>query len=274
MKKVLLFLFAVISFVILTSANASVTDCDPETVTVSNAVSSIVVESLGARIISWRRHGCEMLWMPKRKVVKGWVHGGAPVCWPRHGRRELPDSPIHGVAWKTRFKVLSVQIGNEVSSIELGCRYGDLSLVYRIVLDDALRFEMRTENRGTEPTKVVSALHPYFRIGDISKVSVNDITFDGPFDKGFPCSIGDEYRMDDRLMGRKLVVCADEAKRFVVWTPWTKLESGIENGIIPLLDIGEYRSFLCVEPVSDSWESVDFLSPGDIHVFRASFRVE
>ena len=245
------------------------------TVAISNAVSSIVVETHGARIVSWKRHGREMLWMPKSGTVKRWVHGGVPLCWPRHGRKApLPGAPIHGVAWDMRFKVVSRQDGDSVSSIELGCCYGNLALSYRIVLDDCLRFEMRTENKGTEPEKVVSALHPYFRVGDVSRVSVGEIAFSGMFDKGFSCSPGDEYLIDDRSSGRRIAVRADEARRFVVWNPWKRLESGEEDAIVPSLGEGEYRNFVCVEPVSGSWDEAKPIPPGGMHIFRATFRAD
>lgn len=285
MKASRLIFVSLAAFAAVASAGAAVSascssraacpqDCRAGTVSISNAVSSVVIETLGARIVSWKRHGREMLWMPKSDAVKSWRHGGVPLCWPRHGRKaSLPGAPIHGIAWNTPFKILSRQLGDSVSSIELGCAYGNLALSYRIVLDDCLRFEMRTENKGSEPVKVVSALHPYFMVGDISKISVGEIAFSGLFDKGFSCSPGDEYLIDDRSSGRRIAVRADEARRFVVWNPWKKLESG-EDPIVPSLDAGEFRNFVCVEPVSDSWDGAKPVPAGETHIFRATFRVD
>ena len=243
-----------------------------ETVTLSNAVSSLVIETYGARIVSWLKNGSQMLWMPKVRQGGCWEHGGIPVCWPTHGRNQIGYSSIHGTAWSSNFRVLSKTESAEKSVIELGCEWSRLSLVYRIELDENLTVEMRTVNHSSEPMKVVSAIHPYFRVGDISAVKVNGRGFDGPFDKGFACSPGDAYVIDDKSLERRISVCAEMARRFVVWTPWTQLEAPVK-GIVAPLEKGEYRSFIAVEPVSGSWKDASALKPGGSHRYRAVIRV-
>jgi len=250
----------------------SVRQHEGELLTVSNASASIRVETFGARIVSWKKNGKELLWMPKSREGGRWEHGGIPVCWPWHGRRDDAQTPIHGYAWSTRFRTISLREADDLSVLELECEHGELSLCYRIELADGLMVEMLTKNNGVRSVKVTSAIHPYFNIGDIADVTVNGHGFSGAFDKGFDCSHGDVYTIADRRLDRKIAVCADMASRFVVWTPWTRLETSTQCQVAPL-DAGEYRKFIAVEPVSESWGKARPLNPGGTHTYRASIRV-
>jgi glucose-6-phosphate 1-epimerase len=253
-------------------AKMSIWPPEGEIVMVSNACNSIAVETFGARIVSWKKNGEEMLWMPKVREGRIWNHGGIPVCWPWHGRRSEAGMPIHGLAWAKNFSVVSLSESPSASVLELGCGHDALSLVCRIELTDALKVEMVTKNNGNMPVKVASAIHPYFRIGDIEAASVNGREFHGPFDKGFNCKHGDVYAVVDKVLKRKISVCADKASRFVVWTPWTTMENVSREGIAPL-DIGEYRNFIAVEPVSDAWKNAKMLAVGETFTYCASIRV-
>ena len=168
--------------------------------------------------------------------------------------------------------MLSKTESAERSVIELGCEWSQLSLVYRIELDKNLTVEMRTVNHSSESMKVVSVIHPYFRVGDISAVKVNGRGFDGLFDKGFACSPGDVYVIDDKSLNRRISVCAEMARRFVVWTPWTQLEAPLKGAVAPL-ETGAYRGFIAVEPVSESWKDASALMPGGSHTYRVVLRV-
>lgn len=254
------------------SCNTAAWPAEGETLVMSNACSSIAVETFGARIVSWKKGGNEMLWMPNVREGGRWEHGGIPVCWPWHGRMPDPQKPIHGFSWSRTFRKISLREGSGRSVMELGCEHGDLSLLYRIELTDGLTVEMVTKNNGTAPAKVVSAVHPYFLIGDIAAVTVNGLGFSDTFDKGFDCSRGDVYRISDCVMNREIAVCADMATRFVIWTPWTQLETTKFVDIAPL-DAGEYRRFICVEPVSESKMRVRPIGPGERHLYRTRMDV-
>lgn len=253
-------------------ADTKVWPLEGDTVTVSNASASIVVETFGARIVSWKRNGRELLWMPRVREGGIWDHGGIPACWPWHGRRTEENLPIHGFSWAKKFRVLALMESPSVSVLKLGCGCGSLDLVYRIELGDGLKVEMVTKNNGSTPTKVAAAIHPYFAIGDIEAVMVNGRRFDGEFDKGFGCAHGDVYVVVDEVLKRKIYVGADEASRFVVWTPWTRLENKTHGRVAPL-DAGAYRSFIAVEPVSDAWKNAKFLEAGKTCAYRASIRI-
>ena len=242
-----------------------------ETVALSNAASSIIVDTLGGRIVSWKRNGSELLWMPEAWMDGRWNHGGIPVCWPWHGR--IGDElPIHGYAWAKKFRTVSRREAAGFSVLEMECEHGELSLRCRIELSDGLAVELVTKNNGTRPVKVVSAIHPYFLVGDISSVSVNGRFFSEKFDRGFDCSQGDVYTIADGMLDRRIEVCAEKARRFVVWTPWTNLESKDDGKVAPLKAM-DYRRFIAVEPVSESWKKAGTVDPGGIHEYRARILV-
>ena len=81
---------------------------EAERIELKTDCASCVVETRGARIMSFRPAGGEeVVWQndPVQTDEPKWAHGGIPVCWPWFGVNGKVD--IHGTAWREEFKVVS-----------------------------------------------------------------------------------------------------------------------------------------------------------------------
>ena len=124
----------------------------------------------GARITSWKVRGEELLWMqsvPQKNDGK-WRHGGIPIVWPWQGD-EYPDGvtngPLHGVAWRSPFKVESRRKVQGGEAIDLSLEACGLRADYSIALRKGhLYFLFKTTNVGTVPQKFALSIHPYFNL--------------------------------------------------------------------------------------------------------------
>ena len=72
-------------YAFLLFAAAALSFADAQTIELAAGSSSCTVDLDGARIVSLRCAGEEVLWnaTPPQKSAPDWAHGGLPVCWPR-----------------------------------------------------------------------------------------------------------------------------------------------------------------------------------------------
>ena len=135
----------------------------------------------GARIVSWKVRGEEMLWMPSvpQKADGKWRHGGIPVVWPWQCD-EYPDGmtngPLHGVAWSSPFKVESRRKTDRGEELSLSLEACGLRADYAIVLGrESLRFRFKTTNLDKVPRKYAMAFHPYFYLPERNQAEVDGL---------------------------------------------------------------------------------------------------
>ena len=158
MKSVLAAVFGILSFVLF---------ADTLDLRSGDSVCKIDGEH-GARIMSWKVCGEEMLWMPPvpQKDDGKWRHGGIPIVWPWQGD-EYPDGitngPLHGIAWQSPFKVERRTKTEHGESLSLSLEADGLRADYTVsVRRESLRFSFRTTNIGSAPRKFAMSIHPYF----------------------------------------------------------------------------------------------------------------
>ena len=159
MKSVVAMVFCLLSFVLF----ADTIDLHSG----GGAVCKVDVEH-GARIVSWKVQGEEMLWNPSvpQKNDGKWRHGGIPIVWPWQGD-EYPDGvtngPLHGVAWQRPFKVESHTTSSRADQLELSLEAGGLRADYSILCGDRLlNLTFKTTNMDKVPRKFAMSIHPYF----------------------------------------------------------------------------------------------------------------
>ena len=192
-----------------------------------DSVCKVDVEQ-GARIVSWKVHGEEMLWNPSvpRKDDGKWRHGGIPLVWPWAGG-EYPDGvtngPLHGVAWRRPFKVekrRKIPGGEAIDlSIEACGLRGDYTIAIKYF---SLRFSFRTTNVSAEPLKYAMAIHPYFYLPERNQAEVDGLdglrycdTRDGHFTNGVWRGVMPITQWTDhvfRLEGKPLCVQVRDAR--------------------------------------------------------------
>lgn len=244
-----------------------------ERIELKTAYASCIVETKGARIMSFKPAGGEeVIWNadPEQVTAEKWAHGGVPVCWPWFGVNGKVD--IHGTAWREEFTVVSRTQTNRRAELVLALDGGKARLEYTVSLGDALKLEMKTVNTSREPFGFTAAFHPYFRVGDVTRCSVGGVNpvfaagaftkqvpLADPIDDVFPAPPGScgVYRLADPVLDRTLYIFAENSTRVNIWNPGAPKDT---PGYIP----GDsWRNFACVEPVLGSRSAPVTLAPGD-----------
>ena len=192
----------------------------------------------GAHLLSWKPAGEEeVLWLSNNTPFKNGVaiRGGIPLCWPWFGPAAQQGLPAHGFARNLPWTLKSHFRVGKTCEIDL-------------------------ESHGEFET--TSALHTYFNVGDIAKVSVSglgdrfidkvndakeDVLTDGI--QTFPdrtdrvylnpqdCSV-----INDEALNRIIAVGHQHHLNVVGWNPGPALS--VSMGDMP--DDG-YKTFVCVE---------------------------
>lgn len=266
-----------------------------QTIELSAGSSRCTVDLDGARIVSYRCAGEEVLWnaTPPQKSAPDWAHGGLPVCWPRFGVDA--SGVIHGVAWRRTFSLLERRDGADRSVAVLGLCDGDARLEVVVSLSDALSVEMRTTNAGTNEVLCSFGFHPYFRVSERSTTWVDgldglrfeddpsrprpergvwsgDVRIEESIDRIFQLPEGRRtaFRLHDALRRRNVVVECEGASHLNVWNP------GAEKNCPGVVPGDEWRRFVCVEPVfmAATDGTPVLIPPGGRRTLKMAIRVE
>ena len=272
-----------------------------QTVTLATKSATATIDTLGARVVSLRLGGGEVLWNPRVPGVPGksWNHGGLPVCWPWFGTSGGHTiETMHGFAKDFRFEVVSTSSGETRSTAVLKLVSDertrriwphDFDLTFEATLTDTLRLSLRSANTGDAPFRFSGGFHPYFLIGDRDRAYVTGMDGLDFCDARVTETLGDKWRGDMRLLssfdhvfkeprsysahslvdkatGRVIDITASGVSQLVVWNPGVE-EKAPENPGPGMFGAGEWRRFVCVEPAFlwDDGEVV--LQPGGRHQF-------
>ena len=288
-----------------TAVTSAYVNADNQFVTLctEKAKASAKIALDGARVVSFRVGGDEVIWntrVPGRPQAS-WNHGGIPVCWPWFGSSggHGKDS-MHGFAKSSRFEVVATSAGNDRAQAVLRLRSDertrqiwphDFELIYEATLTDTLRLSLLTVNTGTTPFSFTAGFHPYFRLGDRSKARVTgtdglrfcdsrvkmtlDETWRGDLD--LSASAGYDHVFDEKgasavhmivdpSLGRRICETSSGVTRLVIWTPEEK-EEAEDNPGPGKLGVGDWRYFACVEPAF-LWDGREItLHPGERQQF-------
>ena len=261
----------------------------PEVV-LANKYGAAEVALLGANVLSYRPTGIgETLFRPaKRDYNRGdKFHGGIPVCWPQFGNRFSKDLPQHGFASKMPFEVRGTEYTEEKTSVTLGLRPSDATrelwpadfdLEVTVTVSMKLNVLMKTANAGDAPFDFSCGFHPYFLLRDrveavvrgldgvkffdarggqvVEGVQKGDLalTFAPDHVFGLPPAPRHEFAILDDAIGRAVAVASRGNDMAVVWNSGEDTPCDHEPG--------DWRRFICVEPVSD-WPGGRTLAPGE-----------
>ena len=258
-------------------------------VVLANRYGTAEVALLGANVLSYRPTGLgETIFRPeKRDYNRGdKFHGGIPVCWPQFGRLFSKDLPAHGFAGKMVFEVRGTEYTEEKTEIVLGIRSNDetreiwkadFDFEVKVTVSMKLNVMMKTTNTGNAPFDFSCGFHPYFLLRDRNETVVRgldgskfvdattdemregvqkgDLRLDFAPDHVFtmPPAPRHEYAILDAKIGRAVAIASRGNDRAVVWN--------VGDESLPDIAAGDWRKFICVEPVSD-WPGGRTLAPG------------
>lgn len=224
----------------------------------------------GAHLLSWQPKGAQqVIWLsdntPFHKGVA--LRGGVPICWPWFGPGKEASLPSHGFArnlpWALSAHnedaegvVLTFELKSDAETLKLWPH--EFTLYARFKLGKTCEIEL--EAHGDFET--TTALHSYFNVGDIDKVSVSGLGKDyldkvqggaqGQLTDGiqtFPdrtdriylnpeeCSV-----IHDNALKRAIHVIHHHQHNVVAWNPGPALSVSMTD----MPDDG-YKTFVCVE---------------------------
>lgn len=288
---------------LLASLVCTATLCaEQQTIMLRTERASAEVSLDGARILSLKLNGDEVLWRPREWRLTGekWAHGGIPLCWPWFGSSGPDPNVKHGFARHCRFSVRRKAESGDRSELVLGLvsdagtrrRWAhDFDLEYRIVLADRLRLELETKNTGKLPFMLTEGFHPYFAVGDRDSATVTgtdgmkfcdsretmefggewhgDMHLTSSFDHVFVEPERTAFHaIEDPVRGRRIELTSSGAARLVVWNPGDG-GGAADNPEPGALASGDWRKLVCVEPAILWKEAARTVAPGTSHIFTA-----
>ena len=261
-----------------------------------NGSASCEVSRDGARVLSFKVRGEELLWQPREwdlKAARDWSHGGIPLCWPWFGR--VPGKTMHGFAYRMPFELRRRSCGGTRNEIVLGLKSSaesrmvwphDFDLEYTVVLDgEALELTIKSTNAGSGDMAVTDGFHPYFAVTDRLKsrvtgvtgcayrdarvsrdfnaVATGDFRISGHVDHVFDVK-GFVYGFVDEVRQREIRLESSGNKRLVVWSPGDgQVAAGSPRpGQIPK---EEQMRVVTVEPATLKANVAWHLAPGESH---------
>lgn len=207
---------------------------------------SATVTLYGAHVVSWiPAGGTEQMFMSRKSALDGnkAIRGGIPVIFPQFA--EQGSGMRHGFARVNNWR----HIGN--GTFELGA--GDLApahaaawphgftLQLRVAVSgDQLDLFLDVMNTGASEFSFASALHTYFKVGDISATAIDGVQegtlrIDGKFDRIF-------RDIPSTITVNRLQLDMAGFRDAVVWNPGPEDAAALAD-----MEDGEYRDFVCVE---------------------------
>ncbi len=259
----------------------------------------------GAHVTHFQaRTGAPVLFVSRRSHFEAGtpgkpIRGGVPICFPWFGAKaDDPRAPAHGFA-----RTLTWQLG-DVKRDDRGTMQAALHLSANdftralfphefaatliVTVSAHLTLELVVKNTGSSPMTIEQALHSYFAVGDVRRVSVTGlegvpyvdktqafarmpgasapITIAGETDRVYGGARGD-VTIVDPVLGRRVVVRKVESATTVVWNPWTEKAKTMS-------DFGdeEWQAMICVEAANTAEDAV-ILPPGTSHTMSATLNV-
>lgn len=226
------------------------------------------------------------------------IKGGIPVCWPWFGPDpENRGRPAHGFVRNRQWQVSgSESLADGSTKIILSITDSEATralwphpfqLDIEITVGDTLRVELVTHNTGNDSITISQALHSYFRVGDITSVSVlgldginyidkaNDsarktqagpLTISSEVDRIYTDTSGD-LTIDDASLERKISIASSGCSTAVVWNPWVNIAASMAD-----LGDDDYLQMLCVETANAGPETVT-ITAGDCYRLSAEYSI-
>ncbi len=257
----------------------------------------------GAHITDWQPTGHEpvLFLSQKSDFAPGKpIRGGVPIAFPWFANDSKPDryegkpGPSHGFAriqdWTLSFAALSgddLHLTFTLGPTDLSRRMGfdHFRLAYELVIGKSLTLRLAVANDSDAPLVFEEALHTYFHVKDVEKVSITGLEPTGFIDKT------DNFRakpalhapleltqftdriypntaatcaIHDPLLHRTTAIKKHNSNTTVVFNPWKAM---------PDLGPEEWFGFVCVETVNAAADKVT-LAPRSTHVMQADITLE
>jgi glucose-6-phosphate 1-epimerase len=193
------------------------------------------------------------------------IRGGVPVIFPWFGPNSAdPGNPMHGFARTSEWELKSIGHSGDEVAVELSLSDGkSYELGYTARFGRELRLELRVRNLGSALMRFEEALHTYFAVSDVRRISITGledttfidktdgakrkeqgqkaIRFAGETDRVY-LNTRSTCTIDDPEWKRRVVVEKDGSNTTVVWNPWVAKAKA-------MADFGdqEWLGMVCIE---------------------------
>lgn len=256
-------------------------------ITIENNTARAKIALQGAHIFDFQAKGKKrLLYLSDTALFKKGkaIRGGIPICWPWFGANQEDNTlPNHGFSRTSLWKHESTENLSEIetkvrltleSTPEIHVLWPfDFVLTLDVYIGAELKLVLTSKNLDRKPFSLSFALHTYFEIDDIYK-----ITIDGLEGKEFYNKYNNTYKniqndnldftqevdrvyqgVDNDVMIRdkeqNFVIETEGSDSIVVWNPGKELCSKMS-------DLSDYRTFVCVES-ANVLEDVVTLAPNE-----------
>lgn len=270
---------------------------------INNAKAHATISTYSGQVLSYRpkTQKDDLLFVSDKAYYESGkaIKGGIPVCWPWFGAD--PDDlgrPAHGFVRNRQWEVSgSESLADGSTKVVLGLVDSEetrkiwphpFKLNIEITVGDSLGVALVTHNNGDENVTISQALHTYFYVGDIGKVSVlgldgveyldkvddfdektqsGPVTINGEVDRIYK-GVSGELVIEDESLGRKIRIASTGCSTAVVWNPWSEIAASMGD-----LDDEDYRKMICVETANAGPETVE-VAAGNSYRLEAVYTID
>ncbi len=265
-------------------------------ITVDNVFATAKIALYGANVLSFvpkDASGLDLLWVSPTALFDGRqpVRGGIPVCWPWFGKHATNSVlPAHGFVRNLLWQLdqvstleggeteLSFSIRSCKSTLKVWPYSFHLMLV--VTVGETLSLRLITSNVSDQEMHFTEAFHSYFKVEDVSRVSVSGLegstridtlnnwqrsiqsdtlSLSNPTMDSVFLNHSVDVVLDDPLLSRRIYIRKQFSSSSVVWNPGPEIVKGFK-------DIPEeaWSNFLCIES-GNVFEEAVVLVPGKKH---------
>jgi glucose-6-phosphate 1-epimerase len=257
----------------------------------------------GATVTAWQPAGARpvIFTSPNAVFAAGTaVRGGIPIIFPWFGpKQDEPKAPQHGFVRAAPWKLEAVETGRSGEvTLRLGITEAEATSPfwpaayragYTVTFGPALSVELSVQNRSGQEIRFEEALHTYFAISDIAKVSVSGlggttyidkvdgarrktqdsapIRLSGETDRVYLSTPGRAV-IEDAEWRRRIVVEKEGAASAIVWNPWTEKAAAMKD-----LGADAWTGMICVE-TGNAADNAVRLAAGGEHRMTARISVD
>jgi len=249
-----------------------------------NKSASAKIALQGAHIFSFKRDS-ELLWVSeKSKFENGTaIRGGVPICWPQFGLQKNSELKQHGYARTSLWELVNTKEEEELSIVTLKLKNSkhkhfdyESEVTITFYIGYELKMHLKTKNTDDKPMKITQALHTYFRISNISNISIIGLKNKSYFDtvdakikkQNSDISISSEVdriyqEVDSDIVlqdnDKKIIIKNTNSSSVIVWNPWIEKCHNMKD-----VKDDAYKNFVCIESANASKDFIT-LHKDEIH---------
>ena len=256
----------------------------------ANSYGTSAIALHGAHVISYiPNRQAPVIFTSKKAIFKEGkaIRGGIPICWPWFNAHPSDKTlPSHGYARNQFWKIIDSDHTSKLTSITFELIQNDLKAVATISLGETLVVSLTTTNLSDKKQTIGGALHSYFNVSNIEKISISgleDVSYIDTLTETEEIQKGDIFIREetdriyvnsshtvsiyDPTWNRSIFIDKIGSKSTVIWNPWIDKAKSLAD-----LDDEEYKKFVCVE-TANARADVHHLAPNESHTLSTQITV-